>query len=137
MIYCLDTYICIYYLKGKYPILLQKMLSINPNDIKIPSIVKAELLHVAEKSMKREENHEKITAFLLPFEIVPFGDTAAVYSAKIRATLEQTGMPIGPNDLLIAATALAINATLVTNNIKEFSRVDGLRSENWIESVEH
>ena len=132
MNYYLDTNICIYFLKGKYPSILTKMLSLNPDDIKIPAIVKAELLHGAEKSIKRDENKNKIASFLLPFEIVPFDDESAVYYAKIKAALEQTGMLIGPNDLLIAATSLAKNTILVTNNVKEFSRVAGLSLENWI-----
>ena len=99
--------------------------------IKIPAIVKAELLLGVEKSAKKEENRSKVTAFLLPFEIVPFDDSAAIHYSKIRATLEQVGAIIGPNDLLVAATSLARSATLVTNNTKEFSRVDGLHVEDW------
>jgi len=117
---------------GKYPALLTKMLSFNPNDIKIPAIVKAELLHGAEKSLKRDENKNKLLSFLLPFEIVPFDDAAAVHYGRVKATLEQSGMLIGPNDLVISATVLAQNATLVTNNTKEFRRVEELRLENWV-----
>ena len=134
MIFCLDTNTCIYFLNGKYPGLLRKMLSYSPNDIKIPSIVKAELLHGAEKSIKSKENKEKVAAFLLPFEIVPFDDAAAILYSKFKAKLEQAGMPIGPNDLIIAATAAAINASLVTNNQQEFSRIDGLLLANWIDA---
>ena len=133
MIYCLDTNICIYFLTGKYPSLLSKILSFNPNDIKIPAIVKAELLHGTEKSAKREENKSKIATFLLPFEIVPFDAIAAVHYGSIKAILEQASKPIGPNDLLIAATVLSLNAILVTNKIKEFSRIEGLNLENWTE----
>ena len=131
MIYYLDTNICIYFLVGKYPQLLTKMMSFSPNDIKIPAIVKAELLHGAEKSLKRDENLIKISSFLLPFEIIPFDDASANCYGKIKASLEKTGMLIGPNDLIIAATALANNAILVTNNTNEFCRVDGLRLEDW------
>ena len=131
MIYYLDTNICIYFLLGKYPKLLAKMLSLSPNDIKIPSIVKAELLHGAEKSIKRDENLAKITSFLLPFEIIPFDDESAGYYGRIKASLERAGMLIGPNDLIIAAVALAKNAILVTKNTNEFSRVKGLQLEDW------
>ncbi|MCL2766668.1 MAG: type II toxin-antitoxin system VapC family toxin [Peptococcaceae bacterium] len=132
MIYCLDTNICIYFLLGKYPALLAKMMQLSSNDIKIPAIVKAELLLGAEKSLRQDDNRKKILSFLLPFEIVPFDDDAATHYSKIRAVLEQSGRIIGPNDLLIAATVLAQNAILVTNNTKEFSRVQGLPIENWI-----
>ena len=135
MTYCLDTNTCIYFLKGTYPLLQSKMLSLNPNDIKIPAIVKAELLHGAEKSQKREENAEKVLMFLLPFEIIPFDSAASVLYAEIRAKLERKGEVIGPYDLLIAATALAANNILVTNNTKEFRRVEGLQVENWTTSV--
>ena len=126
MIYYLDTNICIYFLVGKYPQLLIKIMSFSPNDIKIPAIVKAELLHGAEKSLKRDENLAKISTFLIPFEIIPFDDVCTGYYGKIKASLEKTGMLIGPNDLIIAATTLAKNAILVTNNTFEFSRVEGL-----------
>ena len=133
MIYCLDTNICIYFLKGKFPSLINKIYGHNPNDIKLPSIVKAELLHGAERSVRKDENIKKIKKFIVPFETIPFGGFAAEYYAVIKAKLENNGAPIGPNDLIIAATAISINATLVTNNIREFMRVDGLRCENWIE----
>ena len=132
MTYYLDTNTCIYFLTGKYPMLLTKMMSHSLNDIKIPAIVKGELLHGAEKSLKREENINKISAFLLPFEIVPYDSAGADCYGKIKAMLEKNGMLIGPNDLLIAATVLAQNAVLITNNTKEFSRIEGLRLENWI-----
>ena len=132
MTYFLDTNICIYYLTGRYPGVFAKLMQCAPNDIKIPAIVKAELLHGAEKSLLRDENLSRIAAFLLPFEIVPFDDEAATRYGKIKTALEKLGMLIGPNDLLIAASVLAHNATLVTNNIAEFSRIDGIRLENWI-----
>lgn len=134
MSYFLDTNMCIYFLKGTYPQILSKMLSFHPSKIKIPAVVKAELIYGAEKSAKRDENIEKVSAFLLPFEIVPFNGDAAVIYGEIRAELERAGTPIGPNDLLIAASVLAENGVLVTNNMKEYRRVPGLRLENWAES---
>lgn len=133
MIFCLDTNICIYYLKGRYPLLFEKIMEKNPNNIKIPSIVKAELFYGAEKSNKKNDTYEKINKFLIPFEIIPFDDVATLFYAKIKSTLANAGTPIGPNDLLIAATAISINAILVTSNTNEFSRVEGLRLENWTE----
>ena len=129
--YYLDTNTCIYFLKGIYPELLIRLKSHAPNDIKISAIVKAELLLGVEKSVKRDENMAKIEAFLLPFEIVQFGDEDSSHYASIRASLEAKGTPIGPNDLFIAATVKKNNGILITNNIREFSRVEGLRLENW------
>lgn len=132
MKYFLDTNICIYFLKGIYPRLLEKMMSLSSQDIKIASIVKAELLFGAEKSQKKEENKARVENFLLPLEIIPFDNNAAVIYSKIRAYLEQKGKVIGPNDLIISATVMANNGILVTNNEKEFSEIEGIVTENWI-----
>jgi len=129
--YYLDSNICIYFLKAKHEGLKQKILSKNPNNIKIPSIIKAELLYGAEKSQRRDENIERITQFLFPLEIVGFNDTESIEYSKIRADLEKRGEIIGPNDLIIAATVKANNGILVTNNSKEFKRVKGLKIEDW------
>jgi len=131
MIYFFDTDMCIYYLVGKYPRLFSKLLSNKPDNIKIPAIVKTELIYSAEKSIKREDNLSKVSSFLLPYEIVPFDSTGADYYGKIRMKLEKNGTLIGPNDLLIAAIVMTKNAVLVTNNTREFSRVEGLQIENW------
>ena len=112
--------------------LLKNILTHNPNDIKIPAIVKAELLHGVEKSQRRDDNFEKVSSFLLPYEILPFDDAATVHYARIKTTLETKGLVIGPNDLLIAAIALSHDATLVTNNTNEFSRIIDLSIVNWI-----
>lgn len=131
MKYYLDTNICIYFLKGMYINLLDRIISNKPDDIKVPSIVKAELLYGAEKSQKREENMKKVYNFLLPFEIVPFDDICAVEYSKIRAELERAGNAIAPNDLIISAIVLSRGGTLITNNEKEFCRIPGLLLENW------
>jgi tRNA(fMet)-specific endonuclease VapC len=107
-------------------------MSHSPDDIKISSIVKAELLYGVEKSQKKEENLEKVRKFLLPFEIMSFDDKAAVEYSVIRANMERTGIVIEPNDLIISATVLSHCGTLITNNEKEFSRVPGLIVENWL-----
>jgi tRNA(fMet)-specific endonuclease VapC len=131
MHYFLDTNICIYYLKGLYPALLDKMYQQCVGEIKIPSIVKAELLYGAKKSKKTVDNTSKVEQFLLPFEVIPFDDKAATKYAEIRAEVSAAGNPIGPNDLIIAATVMANNGTLITNNVNEFGRVKGLITENW------
>jgi tRNA(fMet)-specific endonuclease VapC len=131
MKYYLDSNTCIYFLKGKHSELKQRILSENPNNIKIPSIIKAELLNGAEKSQRREENLEIITNFLFPFEIIGFNDAESIEYSKIRSDLEKRGEAIGPNDIIIAATVKANNGILVTNNTKEFERVKNLRLEDW------
>ena len=131
MKYYLDSNICIYFLKGIHPELKQRILSENPNNIKIPSIIKAELLHGAEKSQRREENLKIITNFLFPFEIIGFNDAESIEYSKIRSDLEKRGEVIGPNDIIVAATVKANNGILVTNNMKEFERVKNLRLEDW------
>lgn len=132
MKYYLDTNICIYFLKGQYPQLLNMIMSHNPEDIKIASMVKAELLYGAEKSQKRAENLEKVKKFLLPYEIIPFDDKASTEYLVIRTELEKAGLTIGPNDLVISATALSRSGILITNNEKEFIRIPGLTIENWL-----
>jgi len=129
--YFLDTNICIYYLKGLYPLLHDRMLRHSISEIKIASIVKAELLYGAAKSKKREDNTTKVKQFLLPFAVISFDDNAAELYAQIRANMASGGISIGPNDLILAATVLANGGTLVTNNAKEFSRIGDLKIENW------
>ena len=133
MIRFLDTNICIYFLKGTYPQIKTRLMQHGPEDIKIPAIVKAELLYGAAKSEKRKENEKNITRFLEPFEIVPFDDSATACYADIRSKAEIKGSPVGPNDLIIAATVLSQNSVLVTNNTKEFRRIQELMLENWVE----
>ncbi len=133
MKYYLDTNICIYFLKGINENIKRKLLEKHPNEIKICSIVQAELLYGAEKSIKKEENLKNIKEFLFPFEIVSFGENEAESYSMIRAKLEKEGRIIGPNDLLIAATVLENDGTLITNNVDEFKRVENLKIENWSE----
>jgi tRNA(fMet)-specific endonuclease VapC len=129
----LDTNICIYMLKGLYPNLRTRLASRSPSSIAIPSVVKAELLLGAYKSNRREETILILDSFLTPFQILPFGDDETVFYARIRAELEAEGKPMGPNDLLIAATAMAQGATLVTHDTREFGRVRGLALEDWVQ----
>ena len=133
MKYYLDTNTCIYFLKGKHVQLKRKLLSEIPEKIVVPSIVKAELLYGAEKSRRKKENLEKILQFLLPFNIVDFGDAEAIEYSKIRADLEKRGEITGPNDLIISAIVKTSDGILVTNNVREFSRVRGLKMEDWFQ----
>ena len=131
--YIVDSNTCIYFMNGKYQSVRDKFLSISPKEIKISSVVKGELLLGAFKSQTREQTTKKVEKFLKPFDVVDFSDKMAYDYAEIRATLEKSGNTIGANDLLIAATALNKKATLVTHNIDEFSRVQGLDIEDWVE----
>ena len=133
MKYYLDTNICIYFLKGIHENIRNRLLEKHPDEIEICSIVQAELLYGAEKSIKKEENLKNIEEFLFPFEIAAFGEKESNSYAKIRAELEKEGRIIEPNDLLIAATVLENDGILITNNVKEFRRVENLRIENWTE----
>ncbi len=87
----LDTNICIYFLKGQNSKLKQKILSENPNNIKIPSVTKAELLYGAEKSQRKNENIEKVNQFLSPLELIGFNDKESIEYSKIRSKLEKKG----------------------------------------------
>ena len=131
MTYYLDTDICIYYLKNSFPAINHKLNSILTTNIKIPSMVAAELLYGAEKSAKREHNIQLFNTFLSIFEIITFDEKAAVFYATIRSELERKGQIIGSNDIIIAATTIANNGILVTHNINEFSRLEKLKIEDW------
>jgi len=132
MKYFLDTNICIYFLKGMYPALLNQFQTKRPDDIKIASIVKAELLLGAFKSDKPRKTEAIVSEFLLPYSVIAFNDEAAVKYARIRGALEKQGQVIGANDLILAATVLANDGILITNNNTEFKRVKSLKVENWI-----
>jgi len=100
-------------------------------DVKVPSIVKAELLLGASKSAQPKRTRAVVDAFLFPFEVVPFCGLAAEHYAAVRASLEERGEPIGPNDLVVAATVLAHAGVLVTHNLAEFKRVKRMRTVDW------
>ena len=132
MNYFLDTNICIYFLKQSFSSIGERLRALSPNQIKIPSIVQAELLFGAEKSSLRARTLKIIEQFLSPYEIIAFGSKEAVVYATIRKSLEEKGTVIGANDLIIAATVLASEGYLVTHNTREFKRVKGLRVEEWV-----
>ena len=131
MTYFFDTNICIYFLKGVFPGLQKKVTRSQPDKIKIPSMVAAELVYGARKSKQTTRNMEKVERFLKPVQIIPFDKEAALIYGRIRSDLEGKGKIIGFNDMIIAATVLAHNGILITNNNDEFSRVKGLVLENW------
>jgi tRNA(fMet)-specific endonuclease VapC len=131
MIYLLDTNVCIHLLNERHPAILQHFRQHSPADIALCSVVKAELLYGARRSQRVEANLQLLKAFFAPLQSLPFDDDCAEHYGKIHADLLTQGKPIGPNDTLIAAVARAHNATLITHNIGEFSRVVGLQIEDW------
>ena len=131
----LDSCVCIDLMRGKLPIAFEIMRQCDPKQFVIPSIVVAELEFGVEKASNPEKARMLTERFLAPFPIAPFDATCARAYGRIRNQLRLDGKPIGPNDMLIAATALALQATLVTGNIREFRRVHGLRLENWYETA--
>ncbi|MCD4807487.1 MAG: type II toxin-antitoxin system VapC family toxin [Methanococcoides sp.] len=132
MIRLLDTNTCIYFLNRASEKVVQQFKELSPSQIKLPSITVAELYYGAEKSKFKAKNREKVKRFVSTFEIVSFDEKACTAYAKIRHSLERSGTPVGPMDLLIASIGLAYNFTVVTNNIKEFKRVKGLKLQNWV-----
>ncbi len=127
----LDTNIVIYVIKRK-PESVLAVFNQHAGQMCISSITLAELLHGAEKSVKTEYNLQKIEDFTSRLEVLEYGVKAASHYGDIRANLEQKGMTIGVNDLHIAGHARSEGFVMVTNNIKEFERVEALRVENWI-----
>jgi tRNA(fMet)-specific endonuclease VapC len=129
--YLLDTNICIYIIKKNCVNTLKKFKQFSIGEIGLSCITVAELEYGVAKSNYVEQNNIVLKNFLLPLKILPFDEQAAATYGKIRQYLEAKGTPIGPLDLMIAAHAKANKLTLVTNNVKEFSRVPGLLVENW------
>ena len=131
--YLLDTNACIRILNQSSKNLVERFRRQEPSAICLSSTVKAELLLGARHSSRVAENLDLLRRFFAPFLSIPFDDLCADHYGMIRASLADAGTPIGPNDLLIAATARAHDLTLVTSHTGEFSRVAGLRLEDWSE----
>ncbi len=131
MKFLLDTNTCIRYLNRRSASIVQRMEAESPDDIVVCSVTRAELLFGAAKSNNPEKTRSAQRAFLEPLATLPFDDAAAEHYGRIRAQLETAGTPIGPNDLLIAAIALAHDLIVVTHNVREFGRVSGLKIEDW------
>lgn len=131
MKYLLDTNVCIRYLQGRLPVILDAIRSRKPDEIVICAVVKAELYYGAMKSQFPAETLAKQRQFTDRFPALPFDGKAALIFGKIRADLHRQGNLIGPYDLQIGAIALANNLTLVTHNTREFSRIEGLQLTDW------
>ncbi len=131
MKYLLDTNICVFVIRGKSPLVLQRFRQQLPDDLGVSTITLAELRYGAEKSNDPVRNHAALNSFLAPMQILTFDAECADYYGKVRSDLERRGVPIGPLDTMIAAQSLRLNVPLVTNNTGEFSRVPGLKLEDW------
>jgi len=132
MRWMLDTDTCIALIRQRPESVLKKLRGKSTGQVGISSITLGELAFGASKSSRSQESHAALGEFLLPLEVAEFNDTAAMCYGQVRAGLERAGTPIGPLDTLIAAHALAIEAILVSHNMREFKRVDGLRLEDWL-----
>lgn len=130
----LDTNTCIYIINNRPPEVLERFRSYKAGEIGISSIAASELAYGVSKSGSIK-NRKALGMFLAPLQVLPFDVQCLWFYADLRASLEKKGLTIGPMDTLIAAQALSIDGTLVTNNLKEFSRVPKLKLENWFEAT--
>jgi tRNA(fMet)-specific endonuclease VapC len=129
--YMLDTDTCSYIMKRSSEAVLERLKKVPVSEVCISVITKSELLYGVEVSPRRQQDEASLAAFLRYVEVLDFADEASPHYAKIRADLKTRGTMIGANDLFIAAHARALGLTLVTNNGREFGRVDNLAIENW------
>ena len=133
MNYLLDTNICIYLIKKRPIEVREKFNRLPVGAVGISSVTASELHYGVAKSRKVAENRQALIEFLLPLTVVHYDENAAPFYGDLRWTLEKSGKTIGSLDMMIAAHALSLGITLVTNNVKEFQRVPGLPVENWVQ----
>jgi tRNA(fMet)-specific endonuclease VapC len=130
-VYMLDTDISSYIMKRSHDAVLKRLQAVPIADIAISAITKSELMYGVEVSPRKQHDRAALEAYLKHVEVLDYSEGAALHYGQIRAVLKGAGTMIGANDLLIAAHARSLSLILVTNNTREFSRVDGLRLENW------
>ena len=133
--YMLDTNIVIYTIKNR-PEHIRKLFNLRSEQLCISTVTLGELVFGAEHSQQVERNLADIEAMIARLEVLPFDNKAAYHFGQIRSELYRLGKPIGPYDMMIAGHARRSGLILVTNNVKEFSRVPGLILENWITPLE-
>jgi tRNA(fMet)-specific endonuclease VapC len=129
--YILDTNICIFVIRQKPPVIVERFMQFGMDELCISTVTLAELRYGADKSSNVTKNHNALDTFLAPLAIVDFDAECAEHYGRLRSSLEGLGQPIGPLDTMIAAHALRLRLPLVTNNTKEFARVSGLTLEDW------
>jgi len=130
-VYLLDTNACIAALTGRSASLVKRLSTVSATEVALCSVVKAELYFGARKSARVEQNLGLLHEFVSAFKSFAFDDKAAQHYGSIRAELASSGRPMGPNDMMIAAIARSNDLVVITNNVGEFSRVSGLRIDNW------
>lgn len=133
MRYLLDTNICSYILKNRPALVKQKFDEVGAEHLCISSVVLAELYYGAARHPKSVIIRKEIDDFVSRLVVFAWDEHAANHYGAIRAALEKAGTPVGAMDMLIAAHALSMGATLVTNNLREFERINGLLVQNWVE----
>jgi tRNA(fMet)-specific endonuclease VapC len=129
--YMLDTNLCIRVLRDK-PASLRARFNAEADGLCISSIILTELLYGAEKSARPAENRQAVERFAARLTTLAFDEAAAAHAGNIRAVLERQGLPIGGYDVLIAGHARSLGLVVVTGNLREFLRVEGLRAEDWL-----
>jgi tRNA(fMet)-specific endonuclease VapC len=130
--YFLDTNICAYFISRRYPTVTARFRASGPGELAISSLVAAELAYGVEHSARVDTNRQALTGFLHLVTVLPWDESAMWHFAKNKSRLKKSGTPIGELDLLIGCQALALDAVMVTNNTREFERIDGLKLENWV-----
>ncbi len=128
--YMLDTNMVIYTIKNR-PEKVREAFTLHEGQTCISSVTLGELIYGAEKSSQTERNLSVIEGLAARLEVMPFDEKAAAHFGQLRAELAKAGKSIGPYDLMIAGHARALGLVLITNNLKEFQRVPGLRLDNW------
>jgi tRNA(fMet)-specific endonuclease VapC len=129
--YMLDTDICVYVMKN-YPADLREKFNMLAEQLCMSSITLGELHYGAEKSLRRAENLTAIEHFVARLDVLAFGDRAAAHYGQVRAELERAGTPCGPHDMQIGGHARSEGMIVVTNNLREFARMPGVRAESWV-----
>ncbi len=129
--YMLDTNICIYVIKNR-PEGLRERFNRLSDQLCISAVTLAEIIYGAEKSARPIENLATVDQFAARLDVLPFGERAATHYGQIRADLERAGHPVGLHDMMIGGHARSEGLTLVSNNLREFQRIEGLRVENWV-----
>ena len=130
--YLLDTNICIYVIKKSPLKVFNKLKTLKIGDVGISSITYCELQYGVSNSALKERNQNVLNEFLAPLDVIAYPSEAAVLYGDIKVALTRKGYPIGPLDLLIGVHALYLDVTLITNNIKKFSRIPDLKIKNWV-----
>jgi tRNA(fMet)-specific endonuclease VapC len=129
--YMLDTNICIYVIKNR-PEGLRERFNKFADQLCISAVTLAEIIYGAEKSARQIENIKVVEQFAARLDVLPFGERAATHYGQIRADLERAGHPIGLHDMMIGGHARSEGLTLVSNNVREFQHIEGLRIDNWV-----